>query len=586
MLSPSVDIFRTARQPIPQFIRGPSVPIRGLFLFFCASYVASASSGPLLGDEPSAVSRPNVLLLVSEDNGPELGCYGDPYARTPHLDQLAAEGVRFENAFVTFSVCSPSRGTLFTGLYPHQNGQVGLATHKFAMYRKWAQPHQYSPGGGVPHGNHWQDSRQSGIGLPVRHARFSRLELRRPTDAKVRRRSRELHQRRRGTVSADGQLSGRAFSAASTATWAASRPVGGRRRAAARLGWCRLATAPQIHRQLLQLPGTHGCRCRHGFECARQSGQGRFHAGCLLGRPWSAIFAWGKRAPTRRACASRGSFERRANRGQATWRTNWSRPSTCCRPSWKLSGSPSPSSYRDGHSSLCLTARNQPGARICLLSGGGGGTKNLFSSDIGPRRALQTYSEPATNNRKQMCPCLSASVQCPLHCWHLGRGDRVGPAGSAGRLRALLKPARIRTVRPSAGPTRMAQPSGRSAFRAGAQRTDQCVGRLATAVPRPAGRRRPAATLHSRSGRQHWGSTTAATKISVGAIWIILPNTFGRNSICRNRAANMRNLLNTPHAPLVFGLHSRENNGVGVDRKERRDRWLEHPESAAALFRQ
>jgi len=81
-----------------------------------------------------AESPPNILLIVSEDNGPELGCYGDPYARTPHLDRLAAEGVLFENAFVPYSVCSPSRACFLTGLYPHQNGQLGLATHKFAMY--------------------------------------------------------------------------------------------------------------------------------------------------------------------------------------------------------------------------------------------------------------------------------------------------------------------------------------------------------------------------------------------------------------------------------------------------------------------
>ncbi len=80
--------------------------------------------------------RPNILFIVSEDNGPELGCYGDPYARTPHLDRLAAQGVRFENAFVPYSVCSPSRAAFLTGLHPHQNGQVGLATHKFAMYRE------------------------------------------------------------------------------------------------------------------------------------------------------------------------------------------------------------------------------------------------------------------------------------------------------------------------------------------------------------------------------------------------------------------------------------------------------------------
>ena len=80
---------------------------------------------------------PNILLIVSEDNGPDLGCYGNPYVYTPRLDQLAEEGVLFENAFVTYSVCSPSRSTIFTGLYPHQNGQIGLATHKFRMFRSF-----------------------------------------------------------------------------------------------------------------------------------------------------------------------------------------------------------------------------------------------------------------------------------------------------------------------------------------------------------------------------------------------------------------------------------------------------------------
>jgi len=81
-----------------------------------------------------ASERPNILLIVSEDNGPELGCYGDPYAQTPVLDHLAKTGVRFANAFVPYPVCSPSRACFLTGLYPHQNGQLGLATHKFAMF--------------------------------------------------------------------------------------------------------------------------------------------------------------------------------------------------------------------------------------------------------------------------------------------------------------------------------------------------------------------------------------------------------------------------------------------------------------------
>ncbi|QDU92668.1 sulfatase family protein [Lignipirellula cremea] len=101
----------------------------------CLSFCALASWIGLLSGATGAAQRPNILLIVSEDNGPELGCYGDPYAQTPHLDQLASQGVRFENAFVPYSVCSPSRACFLTGLYPHQNGQIGLATHKFALYR-------------------------------------------------------------------------------------------------------------------------------------------------------------------------------------------------------------------------------------------------------------------------------------------------------------------------------------------------------------------------------------------------------------------------------------------------------------------
>ncbi len=88
----------------------------------------------LVANFGAAGEQPNILLIVSEDNGPELGCYGDPYAQTPVLDHLAKTGVRFANAFVPYPVCSPSRACFLTGLYPHQNGQVGLATHKFAMF--------------------------------------------------------------------------------------------------------------------------------------------------------------------------------------------------------------------------------------------------------------------------------------------------------------------------------------------------------------------------------------------------------------------------------------------------------------------
>ncbi|MCD6564482.1 MAG: sulfatase [Bacteroidales bacterium] len=76
----------------------------------------------------------NILLITSEDNGPQLGCYGDPYCKTPNLDKMASEGFRFTNAYVTQAGCSESRASIFTGLFPHQNGQIGLATHNLSMY--------------------------------------------------------------------------------------------------------------------------------------------------------------------------------------------------------------------------------------------------------------------------------------------------------------------------------------------------------------------------------------------------------------------------------------------------------------------
>ena len=81
-------------------------------------------------------ATPNILLIISEDNGPELGCYGEPFVKTPNLDRLAEEGILFENAYVPQAGCSQSRASLLTGLYPHQNGQIGLATWKFRMYSK------------------------------------------------------------------------------------------------------------------------------------------------------------------------------------------------------------------------------------------------------------------------------------------------------------------------------------------------------------------------------------------------------------------------------------------------------------------
>jgi N-sulfoglucosamine sulfohydrolase len=81
-----------------------------------------------------AQRRTNVLFITADDLGPLLGCYGEKRIRTPNLDKLAASGVRFRTAYVTQASCSPSRSSIFTGLYPHGTGQYGLANTGYKLH--------------------------------------------------------------------------------------------------------------------------------------------------------------------------------------------------------------------------------------------------------------------------------------------------------------------------------------------------------------------------------------------------------------------------------------------------------------------
>ncbi len=70
----------------------------------------------------SAAERPNILWLTSEDHGPEMGCYGDPVARTPNVDSLAAKGMIFNHAWSNHPVCAPARTCPQTGQYATRCG--------------------------------------------------------------------------------------------------------------------------------------------------------------------------------------------------------------------------------------------------------------------------------------------------------------------------------------------------------------------------------------------------------------------------------------------------------------------------------
>jgi arylsulfatase A-like enzyme len=86
--------------------------------------------GALLGSirrsaDASSASRPNILFIMTDDHAAHaLSCYGSRINQTPNLDRIADEGIRFENAFVTNSLCAPTRATMLTGKYAHKHGKI------------------------------------------------------------------------------------------------------------------------------------------------------------------------------------------------------------------------------------------------------------------------------------------------------------------------------------------------------------------------------------------------------------------------------------------------------------------------------
>ncbi len=79
--------------------------------------------------QPASLQKPNIALIIADDlNWDDLGCYGNGDIKTPNIDQLARSGIRFRNAYVTASSCSPSRISILTGRYPHNTGAAELHT--------------------------------------------------------------------------------------------------------------------------------------------------------------------------------------------------------------------------------------------------------------------------------------------------------------------------------------------------------------------------------------------------------------------------------------------------------------------------
>jgi len=87
-------------------------------LLAALAFVAS-----LCGVASAAEPPPNIVVCIADDvSWNDYGCYGSRTARTPRIDALAAKGLRFTEAYLTASSCSPSRSSVITGRYPHHLG--------------------------------------------------------------------------------------------------------------------------------------------------------------------------------------------------------------------------------------------------------------------------------------------------------------------------------------------------------------------------------------------------------------------------------------------------------------------------------
>ena len=102
---------------------------------FFQSLFGAALSGAATAEKP-----PNIVVFLADDHGWDIaGCYGNRVIRTPNIDRLASEGMRFTRAFAASPTCSPSRAILYTGLHSARNGLMGNHTGTHAGLKSIAQ---------------------------------------------------------------------------------------------------------------------------------------------------------------------------------------------------------------------------------------------------------------------------------------------------------------------------------------------------------------------------------------------------------------------------------------------------------------
>src|SRR5687768_5012571 len=105
-------------------------PVVSLISLLAALLLAALPGRP--GRAQGVVGRPNILFIFTDDHAYQaIGAYGSRLNRTPNLDRIARDGMRFDRCLVTNSICGPSRAAILTGKYSHLNGFYNNTNSRF-----------------------------------------------------------------------------------------------------------------------------------------------------------------------------------------------------------------------------------------------------------------------------------------------------------------------------------------------------------------------------------------------------------------------------------------------------------------------
>jgi len=126
--------MRSLPRPRPQRRSSPALPS---WILLPVLAIGTLLAWPV--QAARAARPPNIVIIYADDLGyGDLGCYGHPSIRTPNLDRLAAEGMRFTDFYSAGEVCTPSRAALLTGRYPIRSG---MCHDQFRVLRNRSKGH-------------------------------------------------------------------------------------------------------------------------------------------------------------------------------------------------------------------------------------------------------------------------------------------------------------------------------------------------------------------------------------------------------------------------------------------------------------